>query len=460
MYRLSSLRRAEFATMFIGALVGTLIACSPDVGTTTPAASRSQSAISKIQGKQTMVAPRTFDDEMESINSRAPGFAGVLLDSTGRLVVLYAIGTDPDLSANAVSDWFASLGETQPAPGVRRAVKHSFMELRSVVRMLHPHSLKGVNAVDVNELENRVVLGVNTASDSEGIITQMVQAGIGNDLVAVRVTRHVHPASTLWDYLRPILGGVYILISDTTRPPNGGACSSGFVARIGNWPSRYVLTASHCTPTSFGYDPSAVLFQPDWSVPNWRVGVEVMDPPPYYDAPMCNPNTYCRQSDVALYESEDASTSFAVARTTWVSLTPGTKGSLDVTSPAFNVTGVVPYSNLIVGQGLQHVGRTTGWSAGQVIETCQDFESTPGSNIWIRCNFTLLATVGDADSGSPVFQWYGGSSGYAANAAGIVWARGDSLWTDGLSRCIGSRAIFSPWQQITYDFGSGLSPAP
>jgi hypothetical protein len=317
--------------------------------------------------------------------------------------------------------------------------------------------MRGVHFVDIDEAANVVAIGVFNADDSTAVARAAHATDLQEGLVAIRVMPPVRPTTSLRDYLRPVIGGVQVVARDTVTGVSAGACSASVVARIGTWTTRYLLTASHCTPTHYGYDPASVLYQP-FVYGTLRVGIEAMDPPPQYGPPMCPAGKLCRQSDVAVYALDDATTPFELAHTTWLSITPGVPGSLDVTTPAFNVTGVVPFSNQVVGQGLHHLGRTTGWSAGTIAQTCVS-NLDVATGVWMMCDHSLRATSGTGDSGGPVFQWYGGATGYAVNIAGIGWGLGDCLYTDAEGQFIGTLTWFSPWQYITYDFGP-LTPNP
>jgi hypothetical protein len=57
----------------------------------------------------------------------------------------------------------------------------------------------------------------------------------------------------------------------------------------------------------------------------------------------------------------------------------------------------------VVGNVVNKVGRTTGWSQGSVTNTCVN-TNVSGTNITQICQNFVSATVGSGDSGSPVFQ--------------------------------------------------------
>lgn len=397
----------------------------------------------------------TFDELMLGLTASAPGFAGLYVDTTGQMVVLSVASSDPLQSEDAVREWFAQTRRDLPVSVRRQQAERSFAQLFNTRRTLNPFAQSGVNYVDIDEKLNRVVIGVDAPRDSVAMLAHASRQGVAASEIVVRIMRRPIPSTELWDYIRPLQGGIAI----TTRDGFGNFVGSsiGVIARFPGDGSRYAVTCSHCTPQLFGMPNPSELFQPDWTLPDSLVGVEAVDPSPSFGPPNCDPYTVCRQSDAALFYLYNSSNPFTIAHTTWVSVTPGAKGSTTLATPSFDVTGVVPYSNLLVGQGLNHVGRTTGWSAGSITNTCVDRNE---SGVVVRCNMIMQATAGQGDSGSPVFQWYGGSTGWSANAAGIVWACESIDWVDNLGRAICSRFAFSPWQQVVRDLGLNLVPNP
>jgi hypothetical protein len=80
-----------------------------------------------------------------------------------------------------------------------------------------------------------------------------------------------------------------------------------------------------------------------------------------------------------------------------------------------------------VGTVVNKVGRTTGWSQGQVTRTCVNTGVT-GSTVYLFCQNWVKATVDHGDSGSPVF--------------------------DNSNRFLGLDFIYSPVAQIEQELGA------
>ena len=93
-----------------------------------------------------------------------------------------------------------------------------------------------------------------------------------------------------------------------------------------------------------------------------------------------------------------------------------------------------------MGQTVNKIGRTTGWTFGKVTNTCVTV-NVSGSNITQICQSLVTAGVGAGDSGSPVFNWSG--TGNTVRLAGILWGgSGNNLF------------VFSPMSGIEKELGA------
>jgi hypothetical protein len=92
-----------------------------------------------------------------------------------------------------------------------------------------------------------------------------------------------------------------------------------------------------------------------------------------------------------------------------------------------------------VGQTANKVGRTTGWTQGQVTATCVN-TGVSGSNIVQLCQTFVSAGVGGGDSGSDVFRITSGSS---VVLLGVLWG-GNSA---------GTQFVYSPMSGVERDLG-------
>lgn len=167
------------------------------------------------------------------------------------------------------------------------------------------------------------------------------------------------------------------------------------------------LVASHCSDDPFqSYfqwpDPITHYYQPtNNGNTSHHIGNKGIDPPLFNCVE--DPDG-CRNSDAAqgLYPSYASGELGYLAR-------PASRNddtyTLDSTDPRFEITGIMQWS--IHGETLEKVGRTTGWSGGEVIDGCITIET--GDGYTIRCAMIVDARAGTRDSGAPVFRILSGT---------------------------------------------------
>jgi hypothetical protein len=170
------------------------------------------------------------------------------------------------------------------------------------------------------------------------------------------------------------------------------------------------------------------------------IATEIADPP-FFTGDPCPAGKRCRLSDAAFakYDSKPRLGVLAsIARPT----APGDAFGSVTLSPAsarFTITGGVPSS--FVGDVLDKVGRTTGWTIGPVVFTCAD--ANTGLDLTYFCQDFVLAGAGPGDSGSPVFYRKPQNK---AQLVGILWGGGA---TD-----LGQHYVFSPLGNIQQELGT------
>ncbi len=94
--------------------------------------------------------------------------------------------------------------------------------------------------------------------------------------------------------------------------------------------------------------------------------------------------------------------------------------------PTFAVRDEPSYPTL--GETLHKVGRTTGWTYGEVIVTCLNLRV--GENVTLLCQGRVAAGVEAGNCGAPVFSVDGPDvpDGTDATLYGVLWGRaGDSF---------------------------------
>lgn len=380
-------------------------------------------------GEQSRTAPQaqlqTTDDEFaRAARAEVPGFAGYYLQDDGTPVVRL---TDPRQRgaaqrylAHHLADARSGRHAGAPAQPLFVSAAYDFAQLTDWSEALHPTLERSdVFLIDVDEVENRVLVGVQDASAVAAVRAEAARLGVPAAALHVRTQAAPEHRASIRDRHSTVRGGIQIAFS-------GGLCTQGFNARRSSGQSIFV-TNSHCTPTYFGYD-GGTLYQNLVSSSN-VVGKEVSDRGLY----ACyGTGTSCRRADAA-YISHNGSRTVAqggIARTNWATgANAGTTivGEFDIVG---RYTGSLP-----VGSYLDKTGRTSGSTYGQVTSSCV----TIGN---LRCQDISKVWSEGGDSGSPVYVWMSDND---VQLHGVMWGGpGTDYTTTYSSRLAG----------IEYDLGS------
>ena len=292
-------------------------------------------------------------------------------------------------------------------------------------------ALPGAVFADHDEVNNRLVFGVENAAAVRGVQNALARLGIPGSAYAIRVTKPIHQVATLRARWRPTQGGIQIHFSQYL-------CTLGFNADDGT--QRSFITNSHCTSRQGGVE-STLYYQPTSTVDATAVATEVEDPQ-YFKGGACPRNRKCRYSDAARarYASSTSSTRGAIARTSGAN-----NGSLEVTG-TFTVTSQDnTTTSFALGTVVNKVGRTTGWTQGRVTGTCVH-TNISGSNITQLCQTFVedpggANVVGGGDSGSGVFRLTSGSN---VQLVGILWGGSSD----------NKLFVFSPLKNIRDELGA------
>jgi hypothetical protein len=292
-------------------------------------------------------------------------------------------------------------------------------------------ALPGTVFADHDEANNRLLFGVKNAAAIPGVRTALTRLGIPSSAFAIEVTEPIHMVATLRNWLRPTQGGIQIHFGQFL-------CTLGFNADDGT--QRSFITNSHCTNRQGGVE-STQYYQPTSTVDGTVIATEVEDPQ-YFRGGACPRNRKCRYSDAsrALYGSGTTSTRGAIAQTSGPN-----NGSLDVTG-SFTITSQDnTTTSFPIATTVNKVGRTTGWTRGNVTNTCVN-TNVSGSNITQLCQTFVqdpggAVVVGGGDSGSNVFRLTGENN---VQLVGILWGGNSS----------GTLFVFSPLKQIRDELGA------
>jgi hypothetical protein len=287
---------------------------------------------------------------------------------------------------------------------------------------------------DHDETGGRLVFGVENAGAARGVQNVLARLNIPQGAYEIRVTEPIRFATeTLRTRHRPTVGGLQIHWSSYV-------CTLGF--NVDHAGGRSFITNSHCTAQQ-GTTGNTAYYQPASSVDGAPIAYEAHDPA-YFRGGVCPRGRVCRYSDAAraLYQDGAASSRGVIAKTTGEN-----NGSLNV-SGSFTITAQDNASTRYSGT-VHKVGRTTGWSSGNVTNTCATV-NVGGSNITLLCQTMVqrsgTSIVQGGDSGSPVFRR---TSGDNVELVGILWGGNQS----------GDMFVFSPLKNVQDELGGVTATA-
>ena len=365
----------------------------------------------------------TFPDQAE-LARQIPEFGGYFLDEQGVPTVWLTDVEAKGEAQNALAGFARSRGVLPTGIRVRQGA-YSYAQLddwHSRVAPVWEHA--GVVFTDLDEANNTVLIGVENSALADVILATLERARVPRSAVQIREVEPIQIAATLRDVIRPVQAGMQIHYGNYV-------CTLGFNATHSQ--GRSYITNSHCSGTQGGVQ-GTVHYQP--LSPN-RIGVEVADPE-YFTGGVCPKGKKCRYSDSSrgLYDGTVLSAQGLIARPINRTSTGGSL-TIDALNPTFSISG--EQGSAVVGQTVDKIGRTTGWTSGQITNTCVN-TSVQGSKVMQLCQVFVSAGVAGGDSGSPVFSW--GGSGNNVTLRGILWGGSSSTF------------VYSPINQVEDELGA------
>ncbi len=392
-------------------------------------------------GDQTPAA-RPEEGRAAEVSRVVPGLAGFFYDTAGNVVVAVKGGGGATVTRARLQPLFqqelARSRRRHPAADIIvQGAQYTFFELRNWRDRLearHVLTIPGVAWLDLDEVANRVAVGLEAAGDPGAVRALGRAAGVPAEALDIERTTPYVAQSTLQDQFRPIQGGIQIQrVSGTSR----ATCTLGFAALWNN--QQVFLTAGHCSPNLMGTD-SVAQFQPlapltaAESAATTAIGREISR----YSA-ACG-NSRCAHSDAAIYGVMPAQT-WGLGRIAH----PGSGCLPGPCSPVIlNVSGYwvidMTRESFVVNDLVSKIGSATGWSQGSVSRTCVDVSPTHG--VTYQCQMFANYGANDGDSGSPIVLDIQGGTDSTVTLGGIHSGKS------------GSNSVFSPWSGIVQDYGS------
>ena len=391
---------ALFVTLSI--VVGTVVLARPGL----VAGDGREPEVASVKG-------RTIDEQFGLVAKNTPSFGGMYLDEERNVLFVYSWDQSAGAAAVAEEAVKAVFGDQRPGARIQvLPARYGFHELKQWQDRMTPGVLgmPGVVMTDIDDRSNRLTVGVESLEKKAAIEDKLFELGIPAEAVNVIETPPVALELTLRDRSRPIVGGQQIAFS---RNGSTLICTEGFNA-IRAGVAGYV-TNSHCTAVQGGvnatshHQPTIAIFGLN------RIGVETVDPLYWVGAP-CPAGRRCRRSDSA-FARRDAGVTASQGRIA----RPLALNSI-VWNP-LNTFRIVREQDPIVGQVVTKVGRTTGRTAGVVLQTCANF-NVLGTNITQLCQSRASYLSNPGDSGSPVFRIVNFPAVNDVALGGIHWGSG------------------------------------
>ena len=402
-----------------------------------------------------------LDGRFLELAAQIPGFGGYYFDSNGDLVAQLTDISKSDLARAALVDIAANRPERmsnpwpRPAAIVTRLAAFDFYQLSAWRNQLEAATSSDWWLTDADEQANQVLIGVIDTAARDRVLQASTRLGIPRAALNVEVIPRGSLLQTLQQYVRPLEGGLQI---DFTLNGQPSQCTLGVNVWYGNLAQGIPLgtagfyTASHCSTTWGGTDSTV------YSQGGVRIGQERYDPGYFtyaYDT-SCPANLNCRWSDVSFvaYDSGTDGQHGAIAQTNYRAYGVGLpgppqdmskNGSIDINpgSPQWTITNTaLP----VTGAWFEKLGRSTGWTTGQVSQTCMNIR--PDNVRDVLCQDRVDAYAYYGDSGGPAFQWLSSSS---AAFSGIVWYQ----YVDPNTHLAGF--VFSNINMIAKDMGSAVN---
>lgn len=352
---------------------------------------------------------KTLDDRFAEIARQVPGFGGMFYDESGQLTMYLVTRQEGDEKmaeqAKLARDTIATLwsddprikkaGEIRVLPG-----KYGFLRLKKWHDRMSTDvlGLPGVVLTDIDEIRNRVRIGIENEEVQSLVEEQLVQLGIPLEAVIIEVTEPFQATATLRETQRPVIGGLQIKFKENLLVT--ATCTLGFIANRAGVTG--MVTNSHCTKTQGGVEKTN-YHQATPSGTTNRIGQETVDPA-YMTGGRCPEGRKCRYSDAAFAKIPHPSGPSVQTARGFIARTTGFNNNsltIDPAKPRFRI--VAETSSPFVGQILNKVGRTTGWTQGAVSSTCINADVSD-SDITMLCQSVVDAKIDSGDSGSPVFE--------------------------------------------------------
>lgn len=342
-----------------------------------------------------------YDEFLAELALESKGYAGHYLNENGDLVIKIANEVSPNAVKNALTERIDQLDGIDAEVVSSAQIEHAsydFLQLFSWKRDLQDAiaKIEKVNMTDINEQINKLIYGLEDLSASDQVLEIAESAGVPRDAIKLRQSDPLGLDATLESELDEARGGFYVEYS-------GGSCTQGPLANHGG--TDGYLYNSHCSSTTWEVDGNT-LYNNDYNHADEEVGIEQVDPGTWTSSE-CPSGYRCAHADAMWgFRSGDKFYEFGtVYRTT----DRGRSYGSTTIDGYFRITVEGSYPS--PGTEVNKMGYYTGWTYGDVIETCVDWDY-PGDNdpdypntpVKLKCQTTADYGRHGGDSGAPVFR--------------------------------------------------------
>jgi hypothetical protein len=338
---------------------------------------------------------RNLDDAFARISRQVPAFAGLWKE--GDVLIIGMTDTSSRITQQVLPVIRTIFSGRSVLPNTVRFVltQHNFTRLQEArVRARDLLSNQEATLIDVDERNNRLLIGIADLRQERAVRERLVGLGVDNTLVYIEQVlpfRSIRDVYGLQQKVRPIVGGIQI-----EHPTENGVAGGTLGLVVKRNELRGFITASHVTDSTGGVD-FTFMSQADSSKPDELIGFEQIDPVFFTHSTNsdCPTDRMCRFSDAAfisLFENVMAKRG-VITGYNWP------YGYY----PQQEVVAIQPIT--LCGDTLIKIGRTTGRTSGEVARTCADLDNHDTANLTLLCQDVFNAKSGDGDSGSPVFSF-------------------------------------------------------
>ena len=361
------------------------------------------------------------DDRLARETRSIPGFGGYYVNGRGKLVLVVVKGVNKSRVASyarSTLPGFRSLARSETTVFAEGA--YSFTDLNTWKDAIRNDAfqLPGIATLDIDETTNTLVIGLTdpAAVSREQLDELALRHNVPPEAIVTAEDSLIAPTSTtVRERRRPIIGGLQTTF-ESSYFGYTNICTFGstvMLATDNDGGQRYFLTNSHCSILQGG-DQDTKYWQNSKDGSDEFVGVEFKDPP-YQTGGDCPAGYACRRSDSLLVKKAPSPVAEVglVARTLNRGYVGGSDDALtiDADNPSQQLRAT-PY-NLFVGKIVDKVGRTTGWTHGNITRDCIDAHTADGA--YYDCQYYAdLGQLG-GDSGAVVFDQS------ENNALGLAW---------------------------------------